>query len=144
MDKKMILLVAFALLSLMSSNANGLDCYECTPDDAACKDKFSTNGALTCMAPTENGLNGKCIVCLLILFSKKILNTHFLFKKIKYTDGSVDRGCGTPAQCAAPIQNAVVSCCAKNLCNDAKVLQQSKMNCFLIMTSLFLALKKFM
>ena len=75
----MILLVAFALLSLMSSNANALDCYECTPDDAACKDKFSTNGALTCMAPTVNGLDGKCIVCLLKLFSIKILHKYSVF-----------------------------------------------------------------
>jgi hypothetical protein len=72
MDKKMILLVAFALLSLMSSNANGLDCYECTPDDAACKDPFSTDGAITCMVPTVNGLNGTCIVCFLIIFCNKV------------------------------------------------------------------------
>jgi hypothetical protein len=73
----------------------------------------------------------------------------FLFKKIKYADGTVDRGCGTSAQCATPTQNAVVSCCNTNYCNscnncnDAKVLHQSKMNCFVIMASLFLALKQF-
>jgi hypothetical protein len=66
----MILLVAFALLSLMSSNANALDCYECTPDNAACKDPFSTDGALTCLAPTV--LNGSCIVYFLIIFCNKV------------------------------------------------------------------------
>ena len=62
----MILLVTFALLCLMSLNANALDCYECTPDNPTCKDPFSLDGAETCFSPTGNGI--KCIVCLFILY----------------------------------------------------------------------------
>ena len=58
MDKSIILLVAFALLSLMSSNANALDCYECFAETEACKDKFSTDSASICKTATGNGLNG--------------------------------------------------------------------------------------
>ena len=64
----MILLVTFALLCLMSLNANALDCYECTPDNPACKDPLSTTDASTCKAPTGNGLDGRCIVCLFIFY----------------------------------------------------------------------------
>ena len=67
MAKTITLLVAFALLSLVSLNANALECYQCL--GPTCSDPFSfeNSDATTCEIP-NNGVNlkGMCIVCIFV------------------------------------------------------------------------------